>query len=392
MARKDGINRGTREIPLGSGIWWVDFWHEGKRIRKKVGPKAQARAVYERLKTESRLGTLVPRPVRKHEPLFRELAEQYIRYADLHHKRKGDDTPRLKWWLDAFGDKPALIVKPYMVEEIMEKMKKEGYKPATIARCLVVLKAVYNRAVKNEIIERNPIARVSPPKFDNTLVRYLTDDQERCLFEALPERLHPIVTVALHTGCRQGELLKLVWGDVDFNAGTIFLRDTKSGESRRVLMNSKVQDVLLALPVRDVPGTPVFTDTLGGPMEGRNLRRDFDHAIKKAGIAPFRFHDLRHTFASRLAMMGANDRTLQTLLGHKSQRMILRYAHLGPTHLWNAVEGLASSTKKEIGTDTKTDTGKISEKRGKSETIENTGAGNGIRTRDPRLGKAMLYR
>ena len=74
MARKDGINRGIREIPLGSGIWWVDFWHEGKRIRKKVGPKAQARAVYERLKTESRLGTLVPKPVKKHEPTFRELA------------------------------------------------------------------------------------------------------------------------------------------------------------------------------------------------------------------------------------------------------------------------------------------------------------------------------
>ncbi|EAY56459.1 MAG: probable phage integrase [Leptospirillum rubarum] len=173
------------------------------------------------------------------------------------------------------------------------------------------------------------------------------------------------------------------------NSGTIFLRDTKSGESRRLLMNSKVQEVLLALPGRDVPGAPVFTDTLGGAMEGRNLRRDFDHAIKKAGLAPFRFHDLRHTFASRLAMMGANDRTLQTLLGHKSQRMILRCAHLGPTHLWNAVEGLASSTKKRIGTDTKTDTGKISGKGGKSEIVENTGAGNGIRTRDPRLGKAF---
>ena len=71
-------------------------------------------------------------------------------------------------------------------------------------------------------------------------------------------------------------------------------------------------------------------------------------------------------------------------------RRLFTKVGLGPTHLWNAVEGLASSTKKEIGTDTKTDTGKISEKRGKSESIENTGAGNGIRTRDPRLGKAIV--
>ncbi|EQD38083.1 phage integrase, partial [mine drainage metagenome] len=77
-------------------------------------------------------------------------------------------------------------------------------------------------------------------------------------------------------------------------------------------------------------------------MDGGNLRREFMDAVKKAALAPFRFHDLRHTFASRLAMNGANDRTLQTLLGHKSQTMILRYAHLGPTHLWNAVEGLAT--------------------------------------------------
>ena len=123
-------------------------------------------------------------------------------------------------------------------------------------------------------------------------------------------------------------------------------------------------------------------------MDGRNLRRDFKQAIVKAGLTPFRFHDLRHSFASRLAMQGANDRTLQTLMGHKTQRMILRYAHLGPTHLLNALEGLVTVSPPKIGTDTK----EILTIEGPpkiAEILDNTGAGNGIRTRDPRLGKAI---
>ena len=274
-------------------------------------------------------------------------------------------------------------------------MLDEDYKPATIARALVTLKAIFNRAIKNELIEKNPIARVSAPKFDNTLVRYLKPEHEERLFEALPERLHPIVTVALHTGLRQGELLKLNWGDVDFDAGTLFVQDRKSGESSHILMNSRVREVLLSLPDQENSEGAIFSDTIGGRMDARNLRRDFKQAIIKARLTPFRFHDLRHSFASRLAMQGANDRTLQTLMGHKSQRMILRYAHLGPTHLLNALEGLVKVSPPKIGTDTKTDTEEILTIEGEqktAESIENTGAGNGIRTRDPRLGKAMLYR
>lgn len=142
MARKNGENRGIRELPPGSGIWWVDIWHEGKRIRKKVGSKSAARATCDRLKTESREGRLVPRPVKKYDPTFRELAEMYAQYAKIHHKRKRDNSTRIRRWLDAFGDKSALSIKPHMVEEIIAKMIDEDYKPGTIARELVILKAI----------------------------------------------------------------------------------------------------------------------------------------------------------------------------------------------------------------------------------------------------------
>ena len=91
-------------------------------------------------------------------------------------------------------------------------------------------------------------------------------------------------------------------------------------------------------------------------MEARNLRRNFKKSLEKAEISSFRYHDLRHTFASRLAMTGANDRTLQTLMGHQSPRMILRYAHLSPTHLREALEKLVDFSPKVTATDTKTET------------------------------------
>ena len=110
-------------------------------------------------------------------------------------------------------------------------------------------------------------------------------------------------------------------------------------------MNSVVVGILSSLKESQTP-TPldrIFSH------DGRYLRRAFDRAVKAAGLAPFRFHDLRHTFASRLAMQGVNDRTLMALGGWKSPAMLTRYAHLSPAHLWQAVEGLT-----QLGTVTET--------------------------------------
>ena len=113
-------------------------------------------------------------------------------------------------------------------------------------------------------------------------------------------------------------------------------------------MNSTVIGLLSTLKEKGLPGPldPVFGH------DARYLRRAFDRAVKRAGLTPFRFHDLRHTFASRLAMQGANDRTLMALGRWKSPAMLSRYAHLSPTHLWEAVEGL---TKPETVTKTVTE-------------------------------------
>lgn len=206
-------------------------------------------------------------------------------------------------------------------------------------------------------------------KPNNVLVRYLTQEQEGHLLTHLPPQYHAIVITAVHTGLRQGELLRLSWPDVDWNVGVLTVHETKAGERRRVPMNSKVVGLLSTLKENSLPSplARVFHH------DGRYLRRAFDRAVKAAGLAPFRFHDLRHTFASRLAMQGVNDRTLMALGGWKSPAMLNRYAHPSPAHLWQAVEGLT-----QLGTVTKTVT-ITDEERGESiQVIDEIGAGNGI--------------
>jgi integrase len=141
------------------------------------------------------------------------------------------------------------------------------------------------------------IQRVKTQKPNNMLVRYLTDEQEAILLNHLPPHYHGIVLTALNTGLRQGELLRLTWADIDWNVGVLTVNETKAGERRRVPMNSTVVSVLTELKASGPTGEePIFTHT------ARYLRRAFDKSVKTAGLTPFRFHDLRHTFASRLAM------------------------------------------------------------------------------------------
>ena len=345
MAREGGKDRG---VQFKMGSWWARYYVDGKEVREKADNKSQAKALYAKRLVEIREGRYFPK-AKTIRATFKELAESYLEYANLHHTRKDDDVPRVQTWIDAFGSMAAEDVKPSQVEGIMAKLKDEGMKPATIHRRLTVLKAVFNRAEREERISKNPVRLVRAPKYDNSIVRWLDAGQEKRLFAALPLHLHSIVTVALHTGCRQEELILLEWRDVDFRQGMFAIREDKasklssSSTPRWIPMNSTVRSVLLDLSRKasDQSGK-VFS--VGHP---KSLSRSFAVAVKKAGLEPFRFHDLRHTFASRLAMNGANDRTLQTLGGWKTPRMLLRYAHLGPSHLFDAVESL-TKTKLQI--------------------------------------------
>jgi len=200
--------------------------------------------------------------------------------------------------------------------------------------------------------------------------------------------------VALHTGLRQSNEFHLLWADVNFDTVTITVRRSKSGEAYHVPMNEDVRAALRDLPSRLRSEWVFPSDTGKTPVDAKNyMHRVFNPALKRARIAGFRWHDLRHTFASRLVMAGVDIRTVQELMGHKTLAMTLRYAHLSPAHRLDAVQRLTRPR-----TDTTTDTDSNAEK------VAAEAGGEVVdlprepsepcwdRTSDPLLKRQMLYR
>jgi len=178
-------------------------------------------------------------------------------------------------------------------------------------------------------VKKNPGGKVKLLHERNARLRYLNEKEIRRLHDACAEHLKPIVIVALNTGMRKEEILSLKWKDLNFPSRMIYILDTKNSERREIAMNAIVYRTLLTVK-RTLDSSWVFCKK-NGERYG-NVRKAFEGAKKRAGIVDFRFHNLRHTFASHLVMAGIDLKTVQELLGHKSFEMTLRYAHLSPEH------------------------------------------------------------
>ena len=212
---------------------------------------------------------------------------------------------------------------------------------ASANRHLALLKVTFNRAMKAEPAkaERNPVRGVKLLKENNARVRVLTDTEEERFLATLPLHYRPLVIVALHTGMRRGELANLRWQDVDFHTRTLVVRQSKSGEGRRVPMNRVVVATLRALR-RERQAFGGLDVHVTGRAIPPQFGRAWGKAVKAAEITDFRFHDLRHTAASRLVMAGVDLYTVKEILGHKTLVMTQRYSHLSPDHQRPAVERL----------------------------------------------------
>jgi len=385
MARKNSRDRGIVERPANSGKWYVRITLNGRDRLFRVGTKTEGKALYGRLKAEALAGKYFEKP--KTIP-FREIAQEYLDRVNSRRGKTNEDKARMDRWKTAFGNQDAKTITTRQIEREIHKLAEEGKKPGTVIRYLTVLKATLNNAKRLGLVQDDPASNVKLPNPNNVLIRYLTTEQETTLMKWVPPKYQPIVQMALNTGCRQGELLRLCWGDVDWNIGVLTIWETKAGDVRRVPLNSAAQRLLVELKDQ---GNPNTTDRIF-LLDRRYLRRVFDKAVEEAGLAPFRFHDLRHTFASRLAMQGANDRTLMALGGWKSPAMLARYAHLSPTYLWQAVEGLTRYQGQfQNGNVTKNVTSEEEREAGTSQPVEKHGEPRATRTLGPRLKRAMLY-
>lgn len=278
------------------------------------------------------------------------------------------------YFVDQWGDKSLSDINGWLVTSWRNSQIKRGLSPAGVNRPISALKAMLQRAVEWNLIDENPLSSVKPLREDpNPMVRYLTDEEERRLLEALVARqdwqrqervshnqwlrdrgqpllpildseftdyLMPLIILALNTGMRRGELFDLEFSDVDMAKSRVVVRGqiAKSGKTRHIPLNTSAHSALQ----RWFKFTGERTGLIfSSPVTGRrfnNINTAWSNLMERAEIGEFRFHDLRHTFASKLAMRGVDLYTVKELLGHSSIETTQRYAHLAPEHKQKAVE------------------------------------------------------
>ncbi|HSK71835.1 MAG TPA: site-specific integrase [Pyrinomonadaceae bacterium] len=246
--------------------------------------------------------------------------------------------------VEKFKGKTLRQITPPLIESLKQErlsaLTKHGQKrsPATVNRLLSVLSKIFSLAADAEIIESNPCQRVRKFRLNNQRVRVLSIEEENKLFAALRDNdlVKNIVLVALHTGMRRGEIFDLKWFDVDFQRGMIQVRESKSNKKRLVPMNTTIRTLLQNLKRKSEYVFP--SPKTGGRLD--NVKRSFRRAVREAEIEDFRFHDLRHTAATRMADAGADAFTLMKILGHSDIRMTSRYTHATHAALRRAVENL----------------------------------------------------
>lgn len=363
MARKFGRDRGIVEVPPGSGKWFVRLWHNGRERRYRADTKGQAKALYGRLRAEIREGRYFPEKYeRTKDVTLRAWIDRCLDAST--NKGKRNEKRYGRFWKHVLGRKVLSDIAPNEIRRIQARLKdKETKSPATINRHFAYLRRVLMLAFKEGLIPRNPVSEVRFfPEGNRT--RFLTEGEILRLQEVLAPAVWPLVAFAVETGLRREEQFSLRWENVSLDAGTLTIPLSKSGKTRHVPLTPLAVEILRGLD-SFLRSPWVFPSPLK-LNQPRSAQAFVNHlfmpALQRAGIEGAVWHTLRHTAASRRVMAGVDLRTIQEFMGHRYIETTLRYAHLAPGHLREAVaRGSLSSLKTVTGTVTKTVTNPVLE-------------------------------
>ncbi|HEY0278384.1 MAG TPA: tyrosine-type recombinase/integrase [Solirubrobacterales bacterium] len=330
---------------------------DGRQVQRKIGPawseRGRPAAGYYTKRTaedwlrgvldEARRGTL-PGLV-KTGVTFSEAADEWLRYVEHDRDRKPSTIVGYKailraQLLPAFGDEPIESITTERVESWLAGFDRA---PATRIKALVLLNGIFKRARKVYGLPTNPAAEVErPPMRQSGDIDVFSLEEVMALVRAASSTQDAaIYLTAAFTGLRRGELLALRWRDVDFANQVVWVRSSyadgalttpKSGKVRSVPMAPDVAEALAKLGQRKnwtADDDLVFVGQSGSYLDGRALRRRYDAALKRAGLRKLRFHDLRHTFGTR--MIGKADiRRVQEWMGHADIQTTMKYLHYAP--------------------------------------------------------------
>jgi integrase len=340
--------------------WWMRFTYKGKQIRRptETADRKLAEKLYHKIMTQIAEGKWFETPPGA-DKTVRELLARYLTDHSARNKAPMGylrDQSLAKHLNAAFGDCILSELSARPIAEYKVRRRNEGLAANTVNNELRLLGHAYNLAIREwEWADSNPVSRVSKEKVNNQVERWLTHEEEQNILALSPTWLREIVIFAINTGLRQDELIKLSWDRVDLFRRTLTILEQKNKGKDTLPLNNLALDVLKTRhKVRSIKSNLVFFNKESEPHDASNLRRSFYLYVEKAKVSKCRFHDLRHTFATRLVQAGVDLYKIQKLMRHKSPIMTQRYAHHYPESLRDGVETLdristflAQSNKKE---------------------------------------------
>lgn len=321
-----------RVQPTGRKIWMLEI----KRKTKTLGHYPAMTVAMARERAKQIINGDVPIDQKIAPTLGKFIDQYFMEYASTRYANPKEAISHLV--RTGFTEKQIDTIRMIDAEKYRTKRLNNGIAPSSINRQMATLKAALQKAVEWEIIKTNPLAQFKQLKLDAIpVVRYLTTGEEQRLSDALQAStpwLRTFVTTALNTGCRRAELWQLTWGDIDLKTKKLTIHGgmAKSGQTRHVPLNQTAIKTLTAWrgDATPLPNVPVF---------GRHeFKKSWKTLMQKTGIEDFTFHCCRHHFASKLVMAGVPLNTVRELLGHADLKMTLRYSHLAPDTMLEAVE------------------------------------------------------
>jgi len=344
--------KGVYEMPPESGIWWINYYIEGRRFREKVGRRSDAVTLYQRRKTDARMGVKMPEVRARRAVLFEEIAADALVYSKEHKASYPGDRSTVGKLLPVFGKVPLDEITPQTIKAYLDT--RDDLTKTTINRYRGTISMIFQEAIRNGKAKANPARLVRLHREDNSRVRFVTYPEEAIIRTIIRERcpIHePELTLALETGMRRGELYSLDWDRVDLERRQLLLLKTKNGTARLVILTAAAVSALEELRVRRSKDSPkVCLTRYGEPMISPRAWFELvmEEAVKKnAALHDVTWHIFRHTYISRLVMAGVDLRTVQELAGHKDIKMTVRYAHLAPAHKLAAVDRLAEYRREQ---------------------------------------------
>lgn len=334
--------------------WWLDYYIPGgQRVREPVSIKGKHPSeITRRLALESlaiRKGEVAGGKFdlarTKKEISFDRLVSVFIENHSKTNKRswKRDETST-RALMRYFGGKKLAYVTPWTVDKYKSRRLKEtSYRKtpitkATVNREIACLKKMLSYAEGEKWIAANPLRGYKLFRERPNKIRVVSPAEFKSVYDKASEDLKTKLIIGYNTGMRKSEITGLKWTDVDLRARLICISDSKNEEAREVPVNDELYGFLVTLKKK--AKDEYVLSRRRSPI--RNFKTAFNNAVQKAGVDPFTFHDLRHTYASNLVMAGVDIVTVQELLGHKSITMTKKYSHPSREHKKRAAEKINS--------------------------------------------------